>query len=219
MNWSWSYAWSCLPDLLRGMLVTGEITALGSLIALTAGLLWAFLMLSGVPGVVHLARLIVDFVRGTPLVVQVFFFFYALPSIGVRGGPFTVGVFSLGLYGSAYMADVYRAGIVNLPRGQWEAAKALRLPVFWQWFDVVLPQAVRVVLPALGNNIVVLLKYTPVLSTITITELLTAGLDLGSESYRYLEPLTLTGVAFIIITIPCVLALRALERRLSRGTA
>ncbi|MER7004793.1 ectoine/hydroxyectoine ABC transporter permease subunit EhuD [Dactylosporangium sp. NPDC000555] len=219
MSWSWSYAWSCLPNLLRGMLITAEVTALGSVIALVAGLFWAILVLSGVPGVAHLARLIVDFVRGTPLVVQVFFFYYALPSIGISGGPFVIGVFSLGLYGSAYMAEVYRAGIVNLPRGQWEAAKVLRLPPVWQWIDVVIPQVFRAVLPALGNNIVVMLKYTPVLSTITVTELLTAGLDLGAESYRYLEPLTLAGVAFIVITIPCVLALRVLERRLARGAA
>jgi polar amino acid transport system permease protein len=219
MTWSWSYALECLPHLLRGLVVTLQITAGASAVALSVGLVYAALILSPTRLVSWPVRFVVDFFRGTPLVVQVFFWYYALPEIGVSAGVYAIGVVGLGLYGAAYCADVYRAGIQNLPRTQWEAAAALHLPRRYVWTDVVTPQAFRAVLPALGNYVILMFKYTPILTTITVTEMLAEGLDLGSETYRYLEPLTLVGVLFIIVALPCVYGLRKLEQRLSRATA
>lgn len=219
MTWDWSYALECMPSLLRGLLITLQITAGASVVALSVGLVYATLILSPSRIVCLPVRFVVDFFRGTPLVVQIFFWYYALPELGVSIGVFAIGVIGLGLYGAAYCADVYRAGIQNLPRTQWEAAAALHLPRRYVWGDVVIPQAFRAVLPALGNYVILMFKYTPILTTITVTELLAEGLDLGSETYRYLEPLTIVGVLFIVVTVPCVYGLRRLEQRLSRATA
>lgn len=219
MTWDWSYALESLPNLLRGLLITLQITAGASVIALSVGLGYAAMILSPVPVISLPVRFVVDFFRGTPLVVQVFFWFYVLPEIGISAGVFAIGVVGLGLYGAAYCADVYRAGIQNLPRSQWEAAAALHLPRRFLWADVITPQAFRAVLPALGNYVILMFKYTPILTTITVTELLAEGLDLGSETYRYLEPLTIVGILFVIVSLPCVYGLRKLEQRLSRATA
>jgi polar amino acid transport system permease protein len=219
MTWNWSYAWDCLPNLLRGLLVTLEVTAGASAIALIVGLVYAALILSPVRIVSLAVRFVVDFFRGTPLVVQVFFWYYALPEIGIRAGTFAIGVVGLGLYGAAYTADVYRAGIQNLPKSQWEAGAALSLPHHYLWADIIIPQSFRAVLPALGNYVILMLKYTPILTTITVSEMLAQGLDLGSKTYSYLEPLTIVGILFIVVTLPCVFGLRKLEQRLSRATA
>jgi len=216
MTWDWGYVVEIMPDLLHGLVVTVQATLLGSVLALTLGLALALLRRSPVRVVRAVTGGFVEFVRSTPLLVQLFALFYVAPSIGIQLSALTAGVVGLGLHYATYTSEVYRAGIEGVPVGQWEAATALSLPRRRVWTGVILPQAVPRVLPALGNYVVAMFKETPLLSAITVLELLQVAKGLGSESFRYLEPFTLVGVLFLLVSLPAALLTRRLEARLAR---
>jgi polar amino acid transport system permease protein len=215
-SWDWSFAGRILPELFRGLGVTVEITAIASTIAMTLGLAFAIIRYSGVPVVSHLVTLFVEFVRGTPLLVQAYFAFYVLPKYGLRYSPLVTGVFVLGINYSSYTAEVYRAGIEGVPRGQWEAAIALSLPWRRRWQKIVLPQAIRAVIPALGNYVIAMFKDSAILSAITVFELLNHATAIGSANFRYLEPLTLAGLLYLLVSYPSAWFIRRLEARLAQ---
>ncbi|MFC4908072.1 ectoine/hydroxyectoine ABC transporter permease subunit EhuD [Actinomadura gamaensis] len=213
MSWDWHYSGQVIPDLLDGLRVTVIATLLGYLIALALGLVWALLRRSPYAVVSRTVRWVTEFVRSTPLLVQLFFIFYVLPSWGITLGALTAGIVGLGLHYSTYTAEVYRAGIEDVPRGQWEAATALNLPRRRVWLGVILPQAVRRIIPTLGNYLIALFKDTPFLLGITVTELLGSAYDAGAHSLKYLEPITVAGLFFIVVSVASSLALRRLEHR------
>ncbi len=213
-TWDWSYTGHVMPDLLHGLLVTVEATVLGSLVAFTLGLVWALAFRSPTRWVRWPVQTVVEFVRNTPLLVQLFFLFYVLPTIGLTFSPLTTGVIGLGLHYSTYTAEVYRAGIDGVPTGQWEAATALSLPRRRTWTAVILPQAIRRVVPALGNYVIAMFKDTPMLAAITVLDMLKQAEEAGAESFRYTEPITVVGLLFVVIAYPTSLLMRALERRL-----
>jgi polar amino acid transport system permease protein len=213
MNWSWTFAWHILPALLRGLVVTVEATVLGTALAALFGLALALLRRSIVKPVAMTAGAFVEFVRSTPLLVQLYFLFYVLPLYGIVFSALATGIIALGTHYATYMSEVYRAGIESVPRGQWEAAKALNLPRWSLWRSVILPQAIPAVLPALGNYLIAMFKDTPVLSTITVVELLLRAKTIGDLTFRYLEPLTLVGVLFFVLSYPSSHLVRRLEAR------
>jgi polar amino acid transport system permease protein len=155
----------------------------------------------------------VEFIRSTPLLVQLYFLFFVLPDTGIRLSALTTGVLALGLHYSAYTAEVYRAGIEGVPREQWEAALALNMKPWHTWFAVILPQALPPVIPAMGNYLVAMFKDTPMLAAITVMELLQTAKLIGAESFRYLEPLTLVGLLFLAISLLSSRLIHALEAR------
>lgn len=214
MTWDWSTVGDFMPDLLKGLLVTLEATALGSVLAFALGLVWALLLRLPTRFVRWPIGLIVEFIRNTPLLVQLFFFFYVLPAWGLQYSPLTTGIIALGLHYSTYTAEVYRAGIEGVPVGQWEAATALSLPARRTWIAVILPQAIRRVVPALGNYVIAMFKDTPMLAAITVLDMLQRARLEGAQTFQYIEPITVVGVAFIVISYPTSLLMRALERRL-----
>jgi polar amino acid transport system permease protein len=215
MTWDWGAVRDFLPHLWDGLLVTLQALALGSLISFTLGLVWALLMRTPTRWVRWPVGVVTEFVRDTPLLVQLFFLFYVLPEWGIAASALTTGVVAIGLHYSTYTMQVYRAGIDAVPPGQWEAATALSLPVRRTWTAVVLPQAVRRVVPALGNYVIAMLKDTPLLMTITVLEMLGEARLFSQEHFQFTEPLTVIGVAFILISFPASLLVRALERRLA----
>lgn len=215
MSWDWGFAWDIIPTLLKGLLITLEVSLLSTAIALIVGLLIAIARNSGVPLVNSVLRFVVDFLRGTPLLIQLYFLFYVLPTWGLVMSPFVTGVVGLSLAASAYMSEAYRAGIASVPRGQWEAATVLGLPRREVWLKVIVPQAVRPVIPALTNYAILMFKNSAILSVITVNELLHQGLTIGSETYRYVEPLTLVGLFYFIISYPLSLGVRRMERKLA----
>ena len=216
MIWDWNFALSILPDLLRGLWVTVQVTLAGIVIALVVGLFVAILRHARIPVLRQLLWFYVEFVRGTPLLVQAYFAFYVLPLYGVSFSATVTGIIVIGLNYSAYTAEVYRAGIESVPRGQWEAATALSLPLRRRWQAVVLPQAVRAVVPALGNYLMQMFKDSAILSAITVLELLGHATAIGSSSYRYLEPYTLVGLLFLLVSYPAAKLIRRLELRLAQ---
>jgi len=211
--WDWAYTWDILPDLLRGLVVTVQATLVGSVVAMVLGLVFALLRRSRLVVVRIVTGGFVEFVRSTPLLVQLYFLFFVLPSLGITLSGFQAGVIGLGVHYATYTSEVYRAGIEGVPRGQWEAATALNLPTSRVWRSVILPQAIPRVLPALGNYVIAMFKETPLLSAITVLEMLAVAKDLGGQTFRYLEPLTLVGLLFLLVSLPASLTVRRLERR------
>ncbi len=215
MIWDQEFALSIIPQLLDGLKVTIQITLLGFAIAILLGLVVAVVRRLKVPVLSRVFGGYVQFVRGTPLLVQAYAAFFVLPTYGVRFSAFATGVIVMGVNYSAYCAEVYRAGIQDVPPGQWEASTALSLPASTTWGRIILPQAVRSVVPVLGNYLVQMFKDSAVLAAITVFELLNAAQSIGSSSYRYLEPLTLAGMLFLLVSFPASHFFRTLERRLA----
>ncbi|MET9129370.1 ectoine/hydroxyectoine ABC transporter permease subunit EhuD [Streptomyces antibioticus] len=216
MNWDWDAVRDFMPLFREGLVVTLQVLAVGSLIAFTLGLVWALLMRAPTRWVRWPVGTVTEFVRDTPLLVQLFFLFYVLPEWGLTLSAMTTGVVAIGLHYSTYTMQVYRAGIEGVPPGQWEAAIALNLSRARTWRAVILPQAVRRVVPALGNYVIAMLKDTPMLMAITVLEMLGRARLFSQASFRFTEPLTVIGVAFIVISSLASLLLRTLERRLVR---
>lgn len=215
--WDWEYAWSILPDLVHAM-ATGLLATLwGFAVSCIGGLLLATASRSRFTGVRYLISGIMQFIRNTPLLVQLFFLYYSLPPLtGLSPSAFLTGVVGLGLHFSTFMSEVYRAGIDSVPQGQWEAARALNLKGGQKWLSVILPQAIPPMIPVMGNYLIAIFKETPILSSITLMETMLAAKNITSISYRFFEPYTIVGILFLVICLTVSLPMRWLERRYTR---
>ncbi|WP_407443320.1 ectoine/hydroxyectoine ABC transporter permease subunit EhuD [Rhodococcus sp. (in: high G+C Gram-positive bacteria)] len=211
VEWSWQRAGEALPVLLEGFRITLLATVLGFALAAVLGLAVAIMRRSLPKVLAKLLSAIVEFIRLTPLVVQLLFVYYLLPQFSAL----QIGIAVLGIHYATYMAEVYRAGIEAVPVGQWEAARALSLPPARTWRAVILPQAIRRVVPALGNYAVSIFKDTPYLFTISVVEMVTAAQQFGARNFQYLEPLTMAGLIFLAASYPTSVLIRRLERRLA----
>ncbi|PCK81778.1 ectoine/hydroxyectoine ABC transporter permease subunit EhuD [Rhizobium sophoriradicis] len=216
MEWDWEFVWQIMPTLLEGFKITILATILGAAVAMVAGLGLAIARRSPVAVISRAVGFVSEFIRGTPLLVQLYFIFYVLPDIGIRLSPLTAGVIGIGIHYATYTAEVYRAGIENVSRGQWEAAKATNLTTRQAWIHVILPQAIPPMIPALANYFIAMFKETPLLSAITVLELMNQAKSIANSNYRYIEPMTLVGVFFLVISLVSVVGLRWLEERYAR---
>lgn len=216
MEWDWNFVWQIMPTLIEGLKITILASILGAMVAAVVGLVFAILRRSPVAVISKTTGFVVEFIRGTPLLVQLYFIFYVLPDIGIRLPALVAGVIGLGLHYGTYAAEVYRSGIENVPRGQWEAAKAANLTERQTWIHVILPQAIPPMIPALANYLVAMFKETPLLSAITVLELMNQAKSVANSSYRYIEPMTLVGIFFLIMSLISVVFLRWLEERFAR---
>lgn len=199
--WDWQFAGEILPLILKGLAVTLHAVFWGMVLALVLGLLWAILHRSTSRWIAWPVRGITEFIRSTPLLVQLFFLFYGFPALGLPLPPFVCGVLALGLHYSTYTAEVYRAGIDDVPPGQWMAAQALNLSHWQTWRYVILPQAIPPILPALGNYLIAMFKDAPLLSAITVLGILQRAKIIGNETFRFLEPFTIVGLIFLILSL------------------
>lgn len=207
----WAFVWDILPLLARAALVTIEATLLGFGLAASLGLLLAIGRMSHQRWIAWPLAGFVEFIRSTPLLIQIFFMFFVLPKFGMAMPAFLTGVLGLGIHYSTYCAEVYRSGLENVARGQWEAALALNLSLPRTYWDIVIPQAIPPVIPALGNYLVSLFKETPLLSAIAVLELMQTAKILGSEYFRYLEPITIVGLFFLALSLLSAAGIRRVE--------
>ena len=214
--WDWGYTWQILPELARAAVITIDATLLGFALAAVLGLAFALLRMSKNPWIANPITGFIEFVRGTPVLIQIFFMFYVLPQFGITMPALLTGVLALGLHYATYCSEVYRAGLENIPRGQWEAATALNLTPYRTFKDVIIPQAIPPIAPALGNYFIAMFKETPLLSAIAVVELMQTAKILGSFSFRYLEPMTLVGVFFLAMSLIASLLNQQVERWLRR---
>jgi polar amino acid transport system permease protein len=211
--WRGDFALEILPILLKGLWVTIIATAGGAGLALVLGLVWAGLR--GVPWLGLALRWVLEAIRATPLLLQLFLLFYGvLPLLGFNAPPLWVGFIALGVHYSTYTAEVYRAGIQAVPGGQREAARALGLSPAATFWRVIVPQAVPRSIPALGNYVVAMFKETPLLAAISVMELLGRADVIASEHFRSIEPYTLVGVAFLLLSLVAAAGIRLTERLL-----
>jgi polar amino acid transport system permease protein len=216
MLWDWGYALEILPALAEASIITVEATILGFLLAAALGLVLAVLRMSAPRPLALATGGLVEFVRSTPLLIQIFFIYFVFPEFGISLSAMTAGVLALGLHYGTYCSEVYRAGLANIPRGQWEASTALNLSPYHTFRDIIIPQAIPPVVPALGNYLVALFKETPLLSAIAVLELMQTAKILGSEHFRYTEPMTLVGLFFLVFSLVAAALIRELERWLDR---
>jgi polar amino acid transport system permease protein len=207
------FALEIVPVLLRGAEITLVATLGGFVGALIGGALLTACFRSRLRAFRLGAIGYIYFIRNTPLLIQLYFIFYVLPGMGITIGALGAGIIGLSLHYSAFTAEVYRAGIGSVSRGQFEAAEALGLGLVQKWALVVVPQAIKPVLPVLGNYLIGMFKETPILATITVVELFGAAQDVAGKTYRYNEPYTLVAIIFLAISIPCSLLVRRLDRR------
>jgi polar amino acid transport system permease protein len=218
--WDWDYALGMIPLLLEHFFTyTLVLTVLGSIVAAGLGLVFALIRWVRVPVLSQLTSVFIEFVRSTPVLIQLFFLYYALPNMGILLSPMTVGVVGLGVHYACYYAEVYRSGIMAVPPGQWEAAVAVHLPPSRTWQAVILPQAIRNVLPSLGNNVIAMFKETPYVALITVPDLVLTARNQGADTGEFLEPLTLAGLIFLAASFLTAVAVRRLERRLEMSPA
>jgi polar amino acid transport system permease protein len=211
MLFDWGFALEILPQLARAAVVTIEATFLGFALAAVLGLVLALLRRSRNPWTSAITGGFIEFIRSTPVLIQIFFVFFVFPRFGVVIPAFAAGVMALGLHYACYCSEVYRAGLDNIPRGQWEASVALNLSPFRTYRDVIIPQAIPPVVPALGNYLIGMFKETPLLSAIAVLELMQTAKIIGSETFRYLEPITMVGVFFLVMSLVSAAGVRRVE--------
>jgi polar amino acid transport system permease protein len=208
--WDNDRALDMLPVLLDGLAVTVKVTLLAFTVSLIVGLMVAIPRFLKVPVLSQVMSTWVWFVRGTPLLVQAYFVFFVLPQYGLRMSVFVTGVIVLGLNYSAYTAEIYRAGLEAVGKGQWEATTALNLPGVYAWRRIILPQAVRTVIPMLGNYLIQMFKDCAILSAIGVAEML-----LRTQQFQGnpVEAYTMVGMLYLLISYPAALLVKQMERR------
>lgn len=217
--WDWDYALEILPILGQASIVTVKATVMGFVLALISGLILAIARMFGPSWLRWSVAGFIEFIRSTPLLIQIFFLYYVLPEFGITLDAMLVGVTALGIHYGAYCSEVYRAGLEGIPKGQWEAAIALNLSPVNTFKDVIIPQTIPPIVPALGNYLVALFKETPLLSAIAVMELMQRAKILGSDSFQYTEPITMVGLFFLVFSLISAALIRRVEHYLkySRG--
>lgn len=206
-----------LPDLLRGALVSVELTVSVMALSLVFGLIVALARLARLRAVRVAATFYVEVVRGTPCMLQLFYIYFVLPAFGINIPPFAAGVVALTLNYSAYLSEVYRAGIQAVARSQVEAALALGMSRGLMMRLVILPQAIRIVVPPLGNYFISLFKDTALASTITVKELIFSGQIIAATNFQYFTIFTIAGAIYLALSYPGSLGVQYLERRMRIG--
>lgn len=211
LQWKWDFVWLILPRLIEATGKTLLAAGGGFVLALVLGLVLALAQRTRNRVLTVVTRELVEFVRSTPLLLQVFFIYYVGPQFGLRLSPWTAGLIAIGLHYAAYLSEVYRGGIESVPKGQWEAAKAINLSSAKTYQRIILPQALPPALAGIGNYLVGILKDTPMLSAIGVAELMHTANAIGAENYRYLEPITIVGLIFLAISLPTSWLFRRFE--------
>jgi len=163
------------------------------------------------------ADLYVEFIRATPLILQLIYIYYVLPAAGIRLSPYVAAIIGLTLNYSAYMSEVYRSGIMAVPRSQSEAARSLGLRPAVTFFKIIFPQAFRIVLPALGNYLIALFKDTALASVVTVQELMFSGQIIAARNYQYFTVYTVTAILYFAVGYPSALLVRRLEAWSQKG--
>jgi polar amino acid transport system permease protein len=205
------FAIEILPRLARAAVVTIEATFVGFAVAAVLGLILALMRMSRNFWVSTLTAGFIEFIRSTPVLIQIFFVFFVFPRFGIVIPAFIAGVMALGVHYASYCSEVYRAGLEGIPRGQWEASVALNLSPYRTYRDIIIPQAIPPVVPALGNYLIGMFKETPLLSAIAVLEMMQTAKIIGSETFRYLEPITMVGAFFLVMSLISAQGVRWLE--------
>ena len=216
-EWRWDFAIEILPQMLMATLNTIMAAGIGYAIAAIVGLLFLLGQRTPIKLVNMINREIVEFIRSTPLLIQLFFVYFVLPQFGITLSAWVCGMITIGLHFGTYLSEVYRGALEGVPKTQWEACRALNFTTFYTYRRIVLPQAFPIAIPGMGNYLVGIFKDTPLLSTIGVAELFHAATAVGGYHYRYLEPYTIVGIIFLILSVPAAMGIRKLESSVNKS--
>ena len=214
-EWRWDFAIEILPNMLWATLNTILAAGIGYAIAAIVGLLFLLGQRTPIKIVNIVNREIVEFIRSTPLLIQLFFVYFVLPQFGITLSAWVCGMITIGLHFGTYLSEVYRGALEGVPKTQWEACRALNFSTFYTYRKIVLPQAFPIAIPGMGNYLVGIFKDTPLLSTIGVAELFHAATAVGGYHYRYLEPYTIVGIIFLTLSIPAAIWIRKIEKNVN----
>ena len=214
-EWRWDFAIEILPNMLWATLNTILAAGIGYAIAAIVGLLFLLGQRTPIRIVNMINREIVEFIRSTPLLIQLFFVYFVLPQFGITLSAWVCGMITIGLHFGTYLSEVYRGALEGVPKTQWEACRALNFSTFYTYRKIVLPQAFPIAIPGMGNYLVGIFKDTPLLSTIGVAELFHAATAVGGYHYRYLEPYTIVGIIFLTLSIPAAIWIRKIEKNVN----
>ncbi|SUU00209.1 ABC transporter permease [Actinobacillus lignieresii] len=210
---NWSYVVNAIPRFIDAAIITLQLSFWGILLSLVFGLLIAIVTAYQVKPFYGLARGYIELSRNTPLLIQLFFLYYGLPKIGIKWDGFTCGIIALVFLGASYMAEALRAGLLAVPKGQAEAAKAIGLNRFQVFRYVIFPQAWAVSIPAIGANVLFLIKETSVISAVAVAELMFVTKDIIGMDYKTNEALFLLFAIYLVILLPISLLARHFENK------
>jgi polar amino acid transport system permease protein len=205
-----------LPILLLGVKLTIVVTIGSLLISTVLGLVWALLRVSGVAVLSGLSKAVINVIRGIPIIVQLFYIYFVLPDFGVTLTALQAAIIGLGIAYSAYQAENFRAGIEAIDHGQVEAALSMGMGWGLMMRRVILPQAIKIVLPPYGNIMIMMLKDSSQASTITVAELALQGKLIASSTFKNTTVFTLVALLYLCMSIPLILTVGSLERRFGR---
>ena len=208
-----SQAVEYFPILMEGAWTTIGITLCALLISTLLGLFWALLRVSSVRWLAEGSRYLTNAIRGIPIIVILFYLYFVLPEMGVDMSAFQAGAMGLGLAYSAYMAEVFRSGIQAIDPGQNEAAHSIGMSRAMTMRRVILPQAIKVVLPPYGNIMIMMLKDSSQASTITVAELALQGKLIATSTFQNATVFTLVALMYMVMCVPLILLVRYLEKR------
>ena len=214
-EWRWDFAIEILPQMLWATLNTILAAGIGYAIAAVVGLLFLLGQRTPIKIVNMINREIVEFIRSTPLLIQLFFVYFVLPQFGITLSAWVCGMITIGLHFGTYLSEVYRGALEGVPKTQWEACRALNFSTFYTYRKIVLPQAFPIAIPGMGNYLVGIFKDTPLLSTIGVAELFHAATAVGGYHYRYLEPYTIVSIIFLTLSIPAAIWIRKIEKNVN----
>lgn len=207
--------WSYWPMLLQAAILTLEVSIVGMMLAISLGFSLAIMRVFGPWPLRWIATLYIELIRGTPLLIQLYIIFYGLPDIGIKLSPFVAGVLGLGLNYAAYEAENYRAGLLAIPRGQMEAARALGMTHSQGLRFVVIPQSFRLVLPPVTNDFISLLKDSSLVSMVTLLDLTGAYNRIATQTFDYFGTGLMIAALYLLIGLPFVRLARYTEEKLA----
>jgi polar amino acid transport system permease protein len=217
VNWFRSdVALSVLPKLIAAAVVTIPITLVAFVAALVLGAVLLAARRSRLAVIAWPAALVFDFIRSTPLLLQIYFYYFALPQIGLRVPAIGTGILALSIHYGCYVSEVYRSGLAALPAGQWDAVRALGFSRFDAFARVIVPQLIPFFVPSLGNLLISILKETPLLAAIAVADVMFVAMQYGADHFQYMEPILLAGAIFLALSAIASAIIRLLESVASR---
>ena len=216
-EWKWDFAFQILPQMLWATLNTIMAAGIGYAIAAVVGLLFLLGQRTPYKIINTIVREIIEFIRSTPLLIQLFFVYFVGPQFGITLSAWVSAMITIGLHFGTYLSEVYRGALEGIPKSQWEACRALNFTTLYTYRRIVLPQAFPIAIPGMGNYLVGIFKDTPLLSTIGVAELFHAATAVCGYHYRYLEPYTMVGIIFLILSVPAAMGIRKLEKSVNKA--
>ncbi len=206
-----------LPILLQGVWLTIVVTVCSLILSTLLGMVWALMRVSRLTALQRLSTVIVNGIRGIPIIVQLFYIYFVMPELGVTLTALQAAIIGLGIAYSAYQAENFRAGIEAIDKGQVEASESIGMSWALMMRRVILPQAVKIILPPYGNIMIMMLKDSSQASTITVAELTMQGQLVASSTFKYTSVLTMVAILYLVMSVPLILFVGWLERRMQQA--